>query len=345
MGLFDFAKRQFINVISWSEEGDGTLEYRFPVSESQIQNGAQLTVRDSQLALLVNEGQPADVYAAGLHTLNTHNMPVLTSLKNWDKAFESPFKADVYFFSTREQLNQKWGTPQPITVRDKDYGPLRIRAFGTFSYAIQDASVFYKKVSGTREIYSASELEPQLVSGVTTAIATFLGHAEMSFVDMAANQAQFSSTIKTALESLFSGYGLDLRTFFVQSLSLPENLQAAMDSGSSMRLIGDLHEYAKFQAAESLPLAAQNPSGLAGAGVGLGAGLGLGQAFAAALSPEPQHAPPAPEPSAPSMASSAPVSNADDVVAMIEKIHELFKKGILSQAEFENKKAELLKKI
>jgi membrane protease subunit (stomatin/prohibitin family) len=154
MGLMDFIKKQFIDVIQWTEEGDGTLAWRFPMSGMEIQNGASLTVRESQMAVFVNEGQVADVFGPGMHTLTTQTLPVLTYLKNWDKLFESPFKSDVYFFSTRQQIDQKWGTPQPITIRDADFGAVRLRAFGNYAFRVADPKLFHTEISGTRETYT-----------------------------------------------------------------------------------------------------------------------------------------------------------------------------------------------
>ena len=154
MALMDFIKKQFIDIIEWTETGDGTLAWRFPMAEMEIQNGGSLTVRESQMAVFVNEGKVADVFGPGMYKLTTQTLPVLTYLKNWDKLFESPFKSDVYFFSTRQQIDQKWGTPQPITIRDKDFGAVRLRAFGNYAYRIADPKLFHTEISGTRERYT-----------------------------------------------------------------------------------------------------------------------------------------------------------------------------------------------
>jgi membrane protease subunit (stomatin/prohibitin family) len=326
MGLFDFVKKQFIDVIEWTEPGEGILSYRFPMFESQIQNGAKLTVRESQLALFVNEGVAADFFKPGLYTLNTHNLPILTNLKNWDKAFQSPFKSDLYFFSTRDQLAQKWGTPNPIVIRDKELGPLRIRANGIYSYRIEDPKLFYQKVSGSTESYRVQDLEGQLFGMVTSNLAAFLGAAEIAFVDMAANQVKFSQALQDALSKPFADFGLKLQSFAVQNLSLPEELQAHFDKASSQRIVGDLQKYTQFQAADSIAAAAANPSGAAGAGIGLGAGIGMGQIMGQAL-------------------GNAPGKDGLDSMATLDRLHELLAKGVLTQAEFDAKKTELLKKI
>ncbi|MGB2882848.1 MAG: SPFH domain-containing protein, partial [Rhodoferax sp.] len=162
MALMDFIRKQFIDIIQWTEAGDGTLAWRFPMADMEIQNGGQLVVRESQMAVFVNEGKVADVFGPGTHKLTTQTLPVLTYLKNWDKLFESPFKSDVYFFSTRQQIDQKWGTPQPITIRDKDFGAVRVRAFGNYAYRIADPKLFHTEISGTRDVYPAADLDGQL---------------------------------------------------------------------------------------------------------------------------------------------------------------------------------------
>lgn len=330
MGIFGFVKKQFIAVIDWVESEDGILAYRYPMEDREIQNGAQLTVRESQVALFVNEGEVADVFEPGLHTLTTRTLPVLTSLRNWDKGFASPFKSDIYFFSTRDQLNQKWGTASPVTIRDKDFGPIRIRAYGTYSYRIRNPKVFFQRVSGTRDAYATREMEDQLRAMILTSMATFFGGAELGFVDMASSQTRFSETLKDVLSVPFLEYGLQLQSFYVQSISLPEELQKRLDQSSSMRMVGDLRKYAQFQAAESIPMAASNPGGIAGAGAGLGAGLGIGQALAGA------------------MGAGSPLSGAaegSDPVVMLGKLHELLTQGVITQPEFDAKKAEILKRI
>lgn len=323
-------KKQFVAVIDWTESEEGVLAYRYPMEDREIRNGSQLTVRDSQVALFVNEGELADIFEPGLHTLTTRTLPILTSLRNWDKAFASPFKSDVYFFSTRDQLNQKWGTASPITIRDKEFGPIRIRAYGTYSYGIRNPRTFFQRISGTRDIYTTRDLEDQLRAMILTSLATFFGSAELGFVDMASNQTRFSDTLKDVLSPPFSEYGLQLRSFYVQSISLPEDLQKHLDQASSMRMVGDLRKYAQFQAAESIPLAAANPGGVAGAGAALGAGASIGQAIAGAMSPPEAH---------------AAAGDQTDPVIMLGKLHELLTKGVITQSEFDAKKAEILKRI
>mgnify|MGYP000561646456 CR=1 FL=1 len=191
MALGDFLRKQFIDVIQWTESGPGVLMARYPMQDMEIQNGGKLTVRESQMALFVNEGKAADAFGPGLHTLNTANLPLLTNLMNWDKLFQSPFKSDVYFFSTRVQTNQRWGTQQPITIRDKEFGAVRLRGFGVYSYRLVNPLAFQLNVAGTQSEYTTEQLEPQLRNTVITAFTTAFANAQVSFLDMAANQAEF----------------------------------------------------------------------------------------------------------------------------------------------------------
>jgi membrane protease subunit (stomatin/prohibitin family) len=329
MGIMSFIKKQFIEVVEWNESEDGVLAYRYPMQDNEIMNGAQLTVRETQLALFVNEGQVADVFEAGRYTLTTQTLPILTNLRNWDKAFKSPFKSDVFFFSTRTQIDQKWGTSQPITIRDKEFGPIRIRAFGTYTYKLKNPKVFFKQLSGTRDLYTVQDLDGQLRSIILTSLATFFGSAEVGFVDMAANQTKFSNTLKEALQLALSQYGLSLESFQVQSISLPEEIQKYLDTSSSMRLVGDLKKYAQFQAAEAIGTAAKQPGGLAGAGASLAAGLAVGGQMSQALG----------------QGGGGAAGGDEDPVVVLGKLHDLLTKGVLTQAEFDAKKAELLKKI
>lgn len=320
MGIFNFFKKQLIDVIEWVETENGILSYRFPMTDREIQNGAQLTVRSSQLVLFVNEGQVGDLFEAGMHTIATNNLPVLTNLKNWDKGFNSPFKSDLYFYSTRDQLDQRWGTTTPIVFRDKDYGSIRVRAHGTYSYRIKNPKIFFSKVSGTRDVFTTADLEGQLRSVILTNLASHFGKIQVSFIDMASNQMEFSQILKTALAPSLEEYGLELMNFLVQSISLPEELQASLDKVTSMRMVGDLKKYAEFQSADSISIAAKN-EGAAGMGIGMAMGQNMVNR---------------------SQASEQP---AEDPIATIKKLHDLLQAGVLSEAEFNAKKAELLGKI
>ena len=348
MALMDFIKKQFIDILQWTEDADGTLAWRFPMQEMEIQNGASLTVRDSQMAMFVNEGTVADVFQPGMYKLTTQTLPVLTYLKNWDKLFESPFKSDLYFFSTRTQLDQKWGTPNPITIRDKEFGIVRLRAFGIYSYHLSDAKTFYQKISGTRDVYTREDLEGQLRNSLVAGMTDLFGESGVSFVDMAGNQDEFGQAMMFKMKPMFAEFGLTLDSLVVQNVSLPEELQKVLDQKIGMNMIGDMGRFTQYQVANAIPEAARNEGGMAGMGVGMGAGVGLGQvmgqAMASTMLPATGAAPAVTAAPAAVAAAAAPMS-ADEVVATLEKLHGLVEKGILSQAEFDAKKAELLKKL
>jgi len=286
MSIRDFLRKQFIDVIQWTEPEDGILAWRFPMQDMEIQTGAKLTVRESQMAAFVNEGLVADVFSPGLHTLNTHTLPLLTNLLNWDKMFQSPFKSDVYYFSTRLQVNQRWGTANPITIRDRDFGAVRLRAYGIYSYRLSDARTFHTKVSGTREIYRVADLEGQLRNTIVGRMADTFAESTIPFLDMASNQVELGQKIAEQLRPLFTELGLALDSFVVENLSLPEELQKRLDERIGMAMVGDMGRYTQFQVAQSMPIAAANEGGGgAGIGAGLGAGLAMAQTMMSAIKP------------------------------------------------------------
>ena len=291
MSLRTFLSKQLIDVIDYTEPEDGILAYRYPMQDREIQNGGKLTVRDSQLAVFVNEGRVADVFGPGLYTLNTNTLPILTYLMNWDKGFQSPFKSDVYFMSTRMQTNQRWGTPNPITIRDKEFGAVRLRAFGIFSYHLSDAKTFYTKISGTRDIYHVADLDGQLRNTIIGRMSDSFASSQVPFLDMAANQIELGNKIAEFLKPVFTDLGLTLDSFVVENLSLPDELQKMLDQRISMNMLGDMNKYTQYQVAQSIPIAAANEGGLAGAGVGLGAGFTMAQTLANAMHPTPTPAP------------------------------------------------------
>ena len=344
MALMDFIKKQFIDVIQWTEESDGTLAWRFPMSGMEIQNGGQLVVRETQMAVFVNEGKVADVFGPGTHKLTTQTLPVLTYLKNWDKLFESPFKSDVYFFSTRQQLDQKWGTPQPITIRDADFGAVRLRAFGNYNYRVADPKLFHTEISGTREAYTVEDVDGQLRGLVLQNISNAIASSGVAFLDLAANQLAFAQALSKQLAPEFEKIGLKLEGMTVQSVSLPEELQKVLDQKIGMGMVGgDMAKFMQYQTAQAIPKFAEGGgagggSGIAGDAMGLGAGVALGQVLAQNLQAGLQ------APAAPAAVQAAGMKP-EDVMATLEKLADLKGKGILTQDEFDAKKAELLKKL
>ena len=335
--VMSFLRKQFIDVIEWDKQSDDVLMWRYPMQDNEIQNGAQLTVRDGQYAVFVNEGQVADVFGAGLYTLSTQTLPLLTNLKNWDKLFASPFKSDVLFFSTRLQLGRKWGTPQPITLRDSDFGMVRLRAFGMYSYQLADPALMYKELTGANPSYSTEQLEPQLRNLIISNISTAIAASKIPFLDLAANQGVMGDQIKQTMIPLFARYGLKLDQFVVENISLPEELQKAIDKRISMGMMGDLNQYMKYQTAEAIPLAAKNEGGLAGIGAGLAAGMNMGNMMSGAMAGA--VATPAATPVAPA-ASATP-----DPAARLTQLKALLDQGLITQADYDQSKAEVLKQL
>jgi membrane protease subunit (stomatin/prohibitin family) len=347
MALMDFIRKQFIDIIQWTEEGDGTLAWRFPMADMEIQNGGTLVVRESQMAVFVNEGKVADVFGPGTYKLTTQTLPVLTYLKNWDKLFESPFKSDVYFFSTRQQIDQKWGTPQPITIRDKDFGAVRLRAFGNYAYRIADPKLFHTEISGTRDVYPVADLEGQLRGLVLQNISTAIAASGIPFLDLASNQIEFAKALTAQLGPEMAKLGIKLEAMTVQSVSLPEELQKILDQKIGMGMVGnDMGKFMQYQTAQAIPGMVQaggGGSGIAGDAMGLGAGVALGQVLAqnlqAGLQGNAQAAATA------AAAQAAATLKPDDIIATLEKLGDLKAKGILTEEEFAAKKADLLKKL
>jgi membrane protease subunit (stomatin/prohibitin family) len=342
MGLVDFIKKQFIDVIEWVESADGVLAWRYPFDDREIQNGATLIVRESQMALFVNEGKIADLFGPGTHKLTTQTLPLLTNLKNWDKLFASPFKSDVYFFSTRQQLDLRWGTSQPITLRDKDFGAVRLRAFGNYAVRMADPRKFHTEVSGTREAYTVADLDGQLRGLLLQHLSDAVAQSGIPFLDLAANQIEFAKALATAVSPAFEALGIKVEGLTVQNVSLPEELQKILDQKIGMGMVGqNMGQFMQYQAAQALPTiaAGSGHGGVAGDAAGLGAGLALGQAMAQSIQQGLQGV---------NAATGAPVIGGiqpDEIMATIEKLADLKARGILTDEEFSAKKAELLKKL
>lgn len=336
MALSDFIKKQFIDIIQWAEQSEGVLMWRYPMPDQEIQYGGSLTVRETQQALFVNEGKVADVFQAGQYKLTTNTLPVLTYLKNWDKLFESPFKSDVYFFSTVQVLGQRWGTPQAVTIRDKDFGMVRMRAFGLYSYRIVDPKKFFTEIAGNRGIVTSADLTEQLDGMVLANLANAIGSSGVPFLDMAANQTAMGQAVSQVLGPVFAANGLQLDSFAIQSISLPEELQAALDKRIAMGMAGDLNAYTKFQTANAIPLAAQNEGGLAGLGANLGVGAAIGAAMGQSMGQSMTQAIP------PAGAAAIPTESPEDKLVRLKS---MLDKGLISQADFDTAKAEVLKKL
>ena len=283
MGLFNKLKGEFIDVIEWTDSSSDTMVYRFERYGNEIKNGAKLTVRESQAAVFINEGQLADVFKPGMYDLTTANLPVLSTLKGWKHGFESPFKAEVYFVNTKRFTDLKWGTQNPIMLRDKEFGPVRLRAFGSYSIRVTDPAVFLKEIVGTDDDFNKDEVTGQLRNIVVSRFSDALGESGIAVLDLASNYNELGDFMQNRLAGEFREYGLELVKLLVENISLPQAVEDAMDKRSSMGVIGNMNQYTQFQAANAMEAAAENPSGGAAGGMGMGMGFAManqmGQAF------------------------------------------------------------------
>ncbi len=280
MSILDKVKEaafnQFIEVIEWLDESQSTLVYRFPVAGQEIKNGAQLIVRESQAAVFVFEGQVADVFTPGRYTIDGGNTPILSKLGAWKYGFNSPFKSEVYFVNTKQFTDMKWGTSNPVMLRDADFGIVRLRAFGAYSLRIADPSEFIKQIAGTNAHFQTEDIDGQLKRAIVTEFSDALGELKIPALDLAAQYKEIGEQIRAMINEDFKGYGLEVTKFYVENVSLPAEVEAAMDKRASMGALGDAQKYMQFQAADALRDAAQNEGGGAGLGAGLGAGFAVG---------------------------------------------------------------------
>ncbi len=286
MGILDrlSPSAQFIEVIEWLDDTGNTLVYRFPVRDQEIKNGAQLIVRESQSAVFVYEGQIADQFGPGRYTIDGGNTPILSKLGAWKYGFNSPFKSEVYFVSSKQFQDLKWGTPNPVMMRDPDFGMVRLRAFGIYSIRVADPQAFIKEITGTNARFVTEDIEGQLKRTLVSSFTDALGESKIAALDLASNYDELGKFMRGKMSDDFKAWGLELTKFVIENISLPREVEAAMDKRTSMGVIGDAGRYTQFQAADAMRDAAQNPSGGAGTGAGLGAGFALGNAMAGAMS-------------------------------------------------------------
>ena len=291
MGILNAIKGQLIDVIEWNDSSTKTMVHKYDMNGKEIMMGAQLTVRESQVAIFVNEGELADVFEPGRYELQTSNMPILTALKSWKYGFNSPFKSDVYFVNTKQFLDMKWGTSNPVMMRDAEFGMIRVRAFGIYSFRVSDAAKFLKEVFGTAALFTVEGVEGQikrtLVSGLSDAIA----ESKIPALDLAANYEELSAYALQAINPKLAELGLTLCSFVIENISLPEEVEKSIDKRTSMGVLGNMDQYAKYQAAEAIRDAANNQNGMAGMGVGMGAGAAMGQMFTQSMNPSAAPAP------------------------------------------------------
>ncbi len=305
MGLWDRVKGELIEIIEWMSDDRTTMVYRFESNDNEIKNGAQLIVREGQAAVFVNEGSIADVFIPGRYELKTENLPVLSKLKGWKYGFESPFKAEVYFVSTRQFPMQKWGLKNPLMLRDKDFGVVRVRAFGTYGIKVnaEAAGVFLREIVGTDSRLETDEITNHLRDMLVARFADVIGESKIPVLDLAANYNELGDFVLKQIYPEFLGLGIEIIRFLVENISLPPAVEEALDKRTSMGVIGDLNAYTQFQTAQAIENAAQNPGGGGGAGMEMGMGFAMGNQMARSMSqaaapPQqaPQQSPAAPPP-------------------------------------------------
>ena len=275
MSLWEKAKAEFIDIVEWTDDSSDTMVWRFPRYENEIKQGAQLIVRQAQAAVFVNMGEVADCFAPGQYSLTSSNLPVLTTLKGWKYGFHSPFKCEVYFVNTRNFTNLKWGTKNPIILRDTEFGPVRLRSFGTYVARVSDPVKFIREIVGTAGHFSLNDVSEQLRNLIVTRLADMLGESKIPVLDLAGNYNELSSYLTGKIAPEFQEYGLEVTKLLVENISLPQEVEEALDKKSSMGIIGNLDSYLKFQSANAMEAAAKNPGGDAGAGVGMGIGFAM----------------------------------------------------------------------
>jgi membrane protease subunit (stomatin/prohibitin family) len=279
MGIFDKLKGEFIDIIEYLDDSDTTLVYKFNRYNNEIKNGARLTVRESQTAVLINEGKLADVFSPGMYELTTNNLPILSTLQGWKYGFNSPFKVDVYFINLKTFTGQKWGTKNPIPLRDSEFGVVRLRGFGSYSFRVSDVKKLLLQFVGTNSQFQIENFEDQLKALVINEFTDALGELKIPALDLAANYKELGSKIEALLNKEFNEMGLEIQKFLIENISMPPEVEAAIDKRSQMNVLGNLDQYTKFQAANALENASKNP-GEAGGMMGAGLGMGMGASMA-----------------------------------------------------------------
>jgi membrane protease subunit (stomatin/prohibitin family) len=284
MSLLDKLRGEFIDIIEWTEPSNNDiLCYRFPRYHNEIKNGAKLTVREGQAAVFVSEGQIADVFKPGMYTLNTQNLPILSTIKGWKYGFNSPFKAEVYFVSTKQWTDKKWGTQNPVMMRDPEFGPVRVRAFGTYAFRVNDPAVFLRQLVATDPSFETYEIANQLRNVIVSRMVDAMGQSKIPILDLAGNYEKLSQIAKERITPEMESMGLTITQFFVENVSLPPEVEQMLDKRSSMAVLGNLDQFTKFQTGVAIGDAANNPGGIAGVGAGLGAGVAIGSQMADAM--------------------------------------------------------------
>lgn len=339
MGLFDFIRGEFIDVIDWVDYTRDTLVWKFPDRDKEIKMGAQLTVRESQVAILINEGRMADKFEPGRYELTTRNMPIMTTLNSWKYGFESPFKADVYFLNTRQFTDNKWGTPSPVTIPDSKFGQVEFRAFGTYNFRITHFEKFFKEMAGTAPVLALSDVEGMLRGKLVdrfTEVVAEMAENDFSFVQMQANKTEFIDALKPRIATFFADLGLEITDFSIQSITLPPELQEYLRKNTQMNMVGDLQKFMMFQSANAIEKSAENPSG-GNAGIDIGAGVAMGNLMMNQMGNM--------NPGGNAGQESTKAESKEDIMSLLKQLGELKESGILTEEEFNTKKAELLARL
>lgn len=339
MSLFKFIRGEFVEVIDWVENDQETVLWKFPNQKNDIKYGAGLTVRESQTALFVDEGRLADIFEPGRFELVTSNIPVLTKLRNWDKAFKSPFKVDIYFLSTRVFTNLKWGTPNPIIMRDPEFKQVRVKAFGVYFIRIKDPALFFREFAGTASVLKIGAIEEKLRDVVSPRFAEALATAGVSVLDMVSNYTQLGDRIAPILQKDLDPFGIELNRFQVTSTSLPKEVEEFYDKMTNMNMVDDMQRFSQFQQAQAIEKAADNPGGGAGAGVGMGMGFGMAQMMMNQQQAQQQAS------QQPQTPPSEPAQTKEEILATLKELGGLRDAGILTEEEFDSKKKELLARL
>jgi membrane protease subunit (stomatin/prohibitin family) len=336
MGLFDFIKNEFIEVIDWVDDSNNTVIYKFPDKGNKIMNGAQLTVRESQVAVLMNEGEFGDEYKPGRHELKTQNMPLTTTLKSWKYLFDSPFKVDVFFVSTKQFTNLKWGTSNPIIMRDPEFKQVRLRSFGTYTIRVVDAKKFIKEFAGTNPWVTIDTVSEQLRNTIISKLSEGLAEAGVSVLDLAANFTEIGTRLKPIFQADFDAWGIELGQFYIENVSLPEEVEKMLDKTTSLNMMGDkLNQFNQMQAGIAMEKMADNPG--AANTAGLGAGIVLTNMMQQAQQPQ--------QPQQQQNAGAAAGNDQQKMLDLLKQLGDLKTAGVLTEEEFNKKKAEILGKL
>lgn len=343
MGLFDFIRGQFIDVIEWVDASRDTIIWKFPDKDMEIKMGAQLTVRESQVAIMINEGTAADVFQPGRYELTTRNMPILTSLRSWKYGFESPFKVDIYYVNTRQFTDLKWGTPTPVYIPDAKFGQVEIRAFGAYNFRVKDAAKFFKEFAGTDPNVQVSELEGtlrgKLVDRFTEVVAEMADQG-LSFVQLQAQKSEFTKALLPRIHDYFDQFGLDITDFQIQSITLPPEVNEFLRKNTQMNMVGDLNKFQQFQQAKALEDAAKNGGNISQPGMDMASMMMANMMMQNMQQQQQQN-----QQNSQNSQNSGGAMTRDEVMKTLKELGELKQMGVLTEEEFNEKKKELLAKL